>query len=99
MRRQVGRNDKYPETVETWQLGEPVPEWLSDRAMVESLDDNGNLTLVTRQTNGGKGLEIIASGSVLSNKLVELKDKEGYVCFGDGRIFYIGPRAFPYLYT
>lgn len=95
MKRQVGRNEKYPMVVEIWQLGDPIPEWLSDRARIKFIDGYGNKTLETRPTNGGKGLEIIASEN---NKLVELEDKRGYVCFGDGLVFYISPLAFPYLY-
>lgn len=68
---QKGYNCLWPYEIETWRWGEPIPEWISDRAGIEWVDGEGNLTLKTRGLIGG-GIEILKSGS--SEALIRLKD-------------------------
>ena len=82
---QSGKNDAWPEEIEVWKLGDPIPEWLSDQGKVSFIDGEGNITLETHETSSG-GLEIVASGG--TGTLVIMKDKKDYVAHGgDGRIF------------
>lgn len=76
---QLGHNDKYPEKIYTWKLGEAVPDWLSDKAKINFIDGDGNLTLDTHETSSG-GFEIINSGG--TGTLVTLRSKKDYVCVG-----------------
>ena len=53
--KQRGRNNKYPDEIWTWRLGEIVPEWLSDIAKVsylEGQDGNIQLEIVSSSTGG-----------------------------------------------
>lgn len=81
---QSGYNDRYPLKIETWRLGEEIPDWLSDRAKINFIDGDGNLTLDIHETSSG-GYEIINSGG--TGTLILLKSKRDYVCMGDGVIF------------
>ena len=47
--KQKGYNPDYPEIAEIWKYGDPIPEWLSDRANITGLDDNGNPVIETRK--------------------------------------------------
>lgn len=81
---QSGYNEAYPQEIETWKWGDDIPDWLSDRAKVNFVDGEGNITLETHETSSG-GIEIIDSGG--SGTLVKLRSKKDYVCNGDNKIF------------
>lgn len=71
---QKGYNCLWPYEIETWRWGEPIPEWLSDRAGIEWIDGDGNMTLKTRPLSTG-GVEILkAEGSEVLVQLKDLKD-------------------------
>lgn len=73
---QKGYNCEWPYKIETWSIGDPVPEWLSDVARIDFIDGEGNMTLKTRKTSKD-GIEIIqASGS---GSLVRLEHKDDLV--------------------
>ena len=82
---QSGYNSKYPLKIETWKLGETIPDWLSDKAKVNFVDGDGNLTLDIHETSSG-GIEIINSGG--TGTLVLLKSKRDYVCRGEDNIIF-----------
>lgn len=77
--KQRGYNCLWPLEIETWRLGEKVPEWLSDIALVEFIDGEGNITLRMRNTSGG-GYEILQAGVDKAVTLISMKKKEDYVC-------------------
>jgi len=82
---QRGRNSKYPSKIEVWREGDLVPEWLSDRARVESVDlGSGEKILKINKLSSG-GIEIISSD--WTNTLIKTSGEGDYVCFGDNRIF------------
>lgn len=97
--KQKGKNNKFPKEIETWRLGETIPEWLSDIAKVKFVDGSGNLTLDITETNTG-GYEIKSSDG--TRILVGCEDKEDYICIGldkDNReIFSLNPIALGLLY-
>ena len=93
--KQRGRNDKYPEVIETWKIGERVPVWLSDRAKVKFIDGNGDVTL-DRRDRGDGSFEIIGASGV--QILVTVSERSGVVCFGGGRIFSLRERQLEILY-
>lgn len=75
---QRGMNDRYPEEIDTWKLGEKIPEWLSDKAQVIFIDGEGNLTLNMRDLNSG-GKEIISADG--KNILVKMETPKSHVCY------------------
>ncbi len=93
--KQRGRNDKYPEMIETWKIGEKVPVWLSDRAKVKFIDGNGDVTL-DRRDRGDGSFEIIGASGVQT--LVTVSERSGVVCFGGGRVFSLRERQLEILY-
>ncbi len=93
--KQRGQNEKYPVEVEIWRLGDKVPEWLSDRARIKFIDGEGNMTL-DRRDHGSGGFEIISADGI--HPLVNISERDGVVCFGDGRIFGLRKRQFEILY-
>ena len=94
MKKQRGRNNKYPETIETWRLGEKVPSWLSNVCAVKRVDESGEMKLDLREA--GNGYELIASG--VNQILVKVDKNEDYVCFGDSRIFSLTSKQIELLY-
>lgn len=92
---QRGRNNLYPESIEAWKPGMRVPEWLSDRAKVELVDlGNADKVLKMVELSSG-GFEIPDS----SGKSILVRvPKDGYVCFGDNRIFGLSQRELDLLY-
>lgn len=76
--RQKGYNCLWPWEIETWKMGEKVPEWLSDIALVEFIDGEGNITLRTRSINNG-GYEILQAGIDKAITLVRVNKKEDFV--------------------
>lgn len=76
--RQKGYNCLWPWEIETWRIGEKVPEWLSDIALVEFIDGEGNITLRTRSISNG-GYEILQAGIDKAITLVRVNKKEDFV--------------------
>lgn len=95
MKKLLGRNNKYPETIETWKLGEPVPSWISDVANIKGLSEKGEPILDIREGSGGE-YEIITSGT--NQVLVKARSKEDYICFGGRRIFVLTEKQMDLLY-
>lgn len=94
--KQVGWNDSFPEIVQTWCYGDPVPEWLSDRAKVKFIDASGNITLDYRETSAG-GIEVIDTSG--QGSLAILGSRSDILCYGGGsRIFPLRPVQFELLY-
>lgn len=95
--KQKGKNPKYPEIIDVWKSGWVVPEWLSDRATVTSITAEGEVTIKINHLSNG-GYEIVESGSTGGKSLVKVTDKDGYVCFGEGKLFSLRPIQFNILY-
>ena len=98
---QKGRNSKYPAQIETWQLGELVPDWLSDVARIKGLDGSGNKILDLQKTNAG-GYTLKAAGENII--LVSAKTMNDYVCYGKNEsghyyMFTLTSSQFNLLYT
>lgn len=97
---QSGYNTKYPQEIETWRLGEIIPDWLSDRAKINFIDGEGNLTLDIHETSSG-GYEIMNSGG--TGTLILLRSKKDYICFGgeggERRIFPLSQVQLELLYN
>ena len=97
----IGRNNRFPDKIDTWKFGEnPVPEWLSEIAKVSSIDpDNDTIQLDFRKTNTG-GIEILDSSG--KSTLVKLETKDSYVCKNldteVGGIFALTPKQLELLY-
>ena len=93
---QKGRNNNYPESIKTWKRGDKVPEWLSDRAFIVSIDLNNGYNLKYRNITTG-GYEILDSSGV--DVLVKVASQNDYVCFGNnGKIFSLSPKQLKLLY-
>ena len=93
---QKGRNNNYPESIKTWRRGEKVPEWLSDRAYISSIDINIGYNLKYRNTTTG-GYEILDSSGI--DVLVRAENKDDYICLGNnGKIFSLSPKQLKLLY-
>ena len=82
---QRGMNDRYPDEIETWKLGDKIPEWLSDKAQVIFIDGEGNLTLNIRDLNSG-GKEIIGSDG--KSILVKMETPKSLVCYSPRRTIF-----------
>ena len=94
--KQRGYNSKYPDNIVTWRYGETVPEWLSDIAKVNAINDNTNkVNLFTRDTNTG-GYEILDSSG--TSVLVRTVKKSDFVCKSDKIIFSLTEEQFNLLY-
>lgn len=93
---QRGMNDRYPDTIDTWRLGEKIPEWLSDKAQVTFIDGEGNLTINIRDLNSG-GKEIIEANG--KSTLVKMETSNSRVCYSpDSPIFSLRPEQLDLLY-
>lgn len=93
---QKGRNNNYPESIRIWRRGEKVPEWLSDKAFISSIDIKTGYNLRYRNTTTG-GYEILDSSGI--NVLVSVRNQSDYVCLGDnGRFFSLSPKQLKLLY-
>lgn len=80
---QKGENPKYPKFIETWKVGQDVPEWLSDIAKITGMTgDSGKVSIELRETNTG-GYEIIDSSGKYT--LVKAKNRGDYICFVPGQ--------------
>lgn len=75
--RQKGFNILWPWEIEVWRLGQPIPEWLGDRARIKWIDGEGNLTLDIEYTSTG-GFNIKAAG-IGQEDLVKAKEKSWFV--------------------
>lgn len=93
---QRGMNDRYPDTIETWEIGDKIPEWLSDKAQVTFIDGEGNLTINMRKLSSG-GRDIISSDG--KNVLVRMETPTSRVCYSPKRpIFSLRPEQIELLY-
>lgn len=93
---QKGRNYNFPESIQIWRKGEKVPEWLSDRACITSIDMKLGYNLKYRNTTTG-GYEILDSSGI--DVLVRSKNIDDYICLGDnGKIFSLSPKQLNLLY-
>lgn len=91
---QCGRNEKYPEQIETWKKGEPLPAWISDNCKIIAMEGT---TLIPWYRNVvGGGYEIVRENG---QALVSTKSDEDYVCLGNGKIFSLTPKQMGLLYT
>ena len=78
--KQKGYNPDYPEIAEIWKYGDPIPEWLSDRANITGLDDNGNPVIETRKETSGE-IEILKKKK--RDVLVKLKSENSVLLFSE----------------
>ena len=93
---QRGMNSKYPEKINTWRLGENIPEWLSDRAKVLFIDGDGNITLDLLKLDTG-GVEIKNSDG--KGILVKMETGDSVLCYSNGKnIFSLKPKQLELLY-
>jgi hypothetical protein len=92
---QKGRNKNFPLKIKIWKRGDVIPEWLSDRACISSIDLINGYNLRYRNLTSG-GYEILDSSGV--STLVFVKKKDHYVCLGDGKIFSLSPEQLNLLY-
>ena len=78
---QSGDNPDYPRKAIIWRYGiDPVPEWLSDRAKIKCIDNNGNPQLEIRNGVSGE-IEIIESGG--RDVLVKTKTKDSILLYSE----------------
>lgn len=97
--KQRGRNNNFPGEILAWKIGDPVPEWLSDRASIAYIDDvTGNVGLNMTETSSGGYIIKDASGTA---DLVKLVSREDYVCKStdNDRIFSLSHLQLSLLYT
>lgn len=93
---QKGRNNTYPQSIRIWKRGEKVPEWLSDKACVTSIDLKNGYNLKYRETTTG-GYEVLDSSGI--NVLVRATSRNDYICLGDnGKFFSLSPEQLKLLY-
>lgn len=78
--KQKGYNPDYPLEAELWKYGDPIPEWLSDRANVTGLDNEGKPILDIRNETSG-AIEILESGK--RNILVRLKSRDSVLLYSE----------------
>lgn len=90
---QCGRNEKYPEQIETWKRGEELPSWISDNCKIIRIEGTSLIPEI-RGVLGG-GFEIVRE---TGQALVSTKSDDDYVCFGNGRIFSLTERQLKFLY-
>lgn len=93
--KQRGRNEKYPDEIKTWRLGEPVPSWLSDVARVKEIKDDGSVVIDLRIADNDNGFEIIDPENRI---LVKTKSNSDFICYGDRKIFTINENQLNLLY-
>lgn len=96
MIKQIGKNPGYPDMVkDMWKYGDPIPEWLSDRAKIQFIDGTGNMTLTTRDSGTG-GLEILGTAGEV---LVCMKSRSDTLIFSSSHgIQSVTPRQMTLLY-
>jgi hypothetical protein len=83
---QRGRNNKYPEKIDTWQKSErDIPEWLTDIAKVEMVDLGSGRKKIRMNSLTSGGVEIIAADG--QSILIRTQGESDYVCFGDNKLF------------
>lgn len=78
--KQKGYNPDYPKVAEVWKYGDPIPEWLSDRAEIKGLDKEGKPVLDVRKETTGE-IEILESGK--RNILVKLKSEDSVLLYSE----------------
>ena len=93
---QCGRNSKYPRKIETWRIGEAIPEWLSDVAKIQSVDLGSGKMYIKMCDYDTSGFEITAADGY--SPLVRAKNKSDYICYGDEKIFSLTEAQIKLLY-
>lgn len=91
---QSGRNEKYPNQIETWRRGEILPSWISDNCKIIAMEGT-RLIPEYRGVSGG-GFEIVRENGTA---LVSTKSDRDFVCYGDGKIFSLSQTQLGLLYT
>lgn len=95
--KQWGKNKNFPETVETWNINEEIPQWLSDRANVVGFDKNGKLLInIQRDSQGKYHIKDTARPNI---DLLVVPSQDHTVLFGSGRLFVLGPKEIDFLYV
>lgn len=95
--KQIGYNNKYPIIVETWKIGEKIPDWLSDVSKVSFIDGNGDVTLDWIKNDTG-GVEIKDSTGI--NILIKTDKATDIICkdINNSNIFHLSKEQFDLLY-
>ena len=92
--KQRGRNEKYPNEIKIWKLGDPVPSWLSDLAKVKKIKQYGSIVIDIIMIDRG-GFEIKDPTNQLIAKTTNNSD---FICFGDKKIFVLTEKQLNLLY-
>lgn len=92
---QRGWNPDYPKEALIWIPGNPIPEWLSDRAKISGIQGN-QVILATRPRTSG-GYEILEPSG--KNALVILERDDSVVLFSETHpILSVTPHQLELLY-
>lgn len=92
--KQIGRNNKYPEEISVWKLGESVPTWLSDISKV-TIDNTGKIEIQTKTLSSG-GYDIISSDG--RGVVIRVNNSDDFVCFGGGKLVSLSKKQINLLY-
>ena len=77
--KQKGNNPEFPDKAIVWKYGDKeIPEWLTDRANIKELNENGNPILDIRTRVSGE-IEILESGG--RDILVKLKNENSFLLY------------------
>lgn len=95
--KQWGKNKNFPDRVETWNIGEVVPEWLSDRANIVGFSKTGSLLLNMWQDDRGR--YHIMDTAKPHIELLIIPSKDHTVLYGSGKLFVLGPKEIDFLYV
>ena len=93
--RQRGRNEKYPNEIKVWRLGEPIPTWLSDVAKVKDVKGDGSMIIDIRMVDNDRGFEIIKPDNQI---LVRTNKNSDIICFGNKQFFVLTEKQLDLLY-
>lgn len=93
---QRGLNPDWPDIIiDMWKHGDPIPEWLSDRAHVTIITADGIKNIETRNNSTG-GFEIVDSGKI--GTLVSLKKMDWLVLFDGKSVRSASPEQVDFIY-
>ena len=93
--KQRGRNEKYPNEIKAWRLGEPIPTWLSDMAKVKDVKENGSMVIDIRMADDDRGFEIIKPDNQI---LIRTNKNSDIICFGNNQLFVLTEKQLELLY-
>lgn len=93
--KQRGRNEKYPNEIKVWRLGEPIPTWLSDIAKVKDVKENGSMVIDIRMADDDRGFEIIKPDNQI---LIRTNKNSDIICFGNNQLFVLTEKQLELLY-